>query len=91
MIRSFRGVYTQQFCEGKFVPEFEPFRKPAEKRLRLLEAAASLQDLFQLQSAGLKFSDDDPPGRYSLLVHDWHRVVFDWPTGAAGPEKVMIG
>lgn len=90
MIRSFRGVYTQPFCEGKLVPWLEDFRKPAERRLRLLEAATSLQELFQLQGAGLQFSDGDRKGKYSLLIQDELRVFFEWPEGAAGPERVKI-
>ena len=91
MIRSFRGVYTQPFCQGKLVPDFEPFRKLAEKRLRLLEAATTLQDLFQLQSAGLEFSEGDAKGKYSLrIVKEW-RIFFEWPPGSNGPEKVKIG
>jgi proteic killer suppression protein len=91
MIRSFRGEYTLPFCEGKLVPEFERFRKQAEKRLRLLEAATSLQDLFQLQSAGIQFGEGDPKGKYSLMIRGEWRVFFEWPEGAAGPERVKIG
>jgi proteic killer suppression protein len=90
MIRSFRGEYTRQFCEGKLVLEFERFRKQAEKRLRLLEAVASLQDLFQLEGAGLEYREGDPKGKYSLLIRDEWRVFFEWPEGSAGPEAVKI-
>jgi proteic killer suppression protein len=90
MIRSFRSEETRLICEGKRVPDFERLHNQAPKRLRLLEAAASLQDLFQLQSAGLKLSEGDPKGKYSLLIRGKWRVFFEWPEGAAGPEKVQI-
>jgi len=90
MIRSFRSEETRLICEGKLVPDFEPFRKHADKRLRLLEAATSLQDLFQMQGAGLQVSDGNPKGKYSLPIRDGWRVFFEWPEGAAGPEKVKI-
>lgn len=90
MIRSFRGEETRLICEGKWVPDRQGFHRPAYNRLRLLEAATSLQDLFQMQSAGLKFSEGDSRGKYSLFIHEKWRVFFEWPEGAAGPERVQI-
>ena len=48
MIRSFRDRKSERFAAGERVSAFEGFRHQAEKRLRVLEAAASLRDLAQL-------------------------------------------
>lgn len=50
MIRSYRDKKTERFARGEVVSEFEPFRRQAEKPLRILDAATSLQDLRQLPS-----------------------------------------
>ena len=59
MIRSFREKKTLRFAEGERVPAFEGFRHPAEKRLRVLEAATSLRDLAQLPSNRLETLSGD--------------------------------
>ena len=48
MIRSYSDTRTERFAGGERVPQFESFRRQAEKRLRLLEAATSLRDLAQI-------------------------------------------
>ncbi len=42
MIQSYRDKRTKEFAEGKRVKEFESFRRQAEKRLDILDAATSL-------------------------------------------------
>ena len=48
MIRGYRDTRSRRFADGERVPAFEGFRRRAEKRLRILEAASSLRDLAQL-------------------------------------------
>ena len=45
MILSFRDKNTQRLYQGERVPRFQAIQRQAEKRLRILEAAASKQDL----------------------------------------------
>ena len=54
MIRSYRDRKTRRFADGHRVPQFEPFCRQAEKRLRVLEAAVSLLDLRALPSNRLE-------------------------------------
>jgi plasmid maintenance system killer protein len=42
------------FAEGQRIPQFHVFRHQAERRLRILEAATSLQDLASLSSNHLR-------------------------------------
>lgn len=48
MIKGYRDKKTRDFANGEFVRQFEPFRRQAERRLRILEAAITLRDLVQL-------------------------------------------
>ncbi len=90
MIRSYRDKRTQRFAEGHRVPQFEPFRRQAEKRLRVLEAAVSLLDLRTLPSNRLEALKGDRQGQYSIRINDQWRICFEWRPDADGPENVEI-
>ena len=90
MIRSFRDRKTRRFAEGKRVPQFESFRRQAEKRLRVLEAALNLGDLTQLPGNRLEALKGDRKGEYSTRINDRWRICFEWPADSDGPEQVEI-
>jgi len=90
VIRTYRDRETQRFSEGERVPRFEGFRHQAEKRLRVLEAAVSLQDLARLPGNRLEALSDDRQGLYSIRINLQWRICFEWPQGADGPENVEI-
>ena len=62
MIQSYRDKRTKEFAEGKRVKEFESFRRQAEKRLDILDAATSLADLQALPSNALEGMKGDRKG-----------------------------
>jgi proteic killer suppression protein len=62
----------------------------AEKRLRILEAAANLRDLAQLRSNRLEALAGDREGQYSIRINQQWRICFEWTQGADGPENVEI-
>ena len=74
MIRSFRDRRTERFAEGEQVAQFEPFRRQAEKRLRLLEAATSLGDLAQSPGNRLEALKVDRKGEYSIRINRQWRI-----------------
>lgn len=90
MIRSYRDKKTERFANGERVPRFEPFRRQAEKRLRILEAAVNLVDLRQLPSNRLEALKGDRQGQYSIRINNQWRICFEWPGNADGPENVEI-
>ena len=90
MIRSFRDRRTERFAEGERVAQFEPFRRQAEKRLRLLEAATSLNDLAQLPGNRLEALKGDRVGQFSIRINRQWRICFTWPAGTDGPAEVEI-
>jgi len=69
---------------------FEPFRRQAEKRLRILEAATNLSDLRWLPSNRLESLHGDRKAQFSILINDQWRICFEWPDGVDGPENVQI-
>lgn len=90
MIRSYRNRQTERFADGERVAQFEPFRRQAEKRLRLLEAATGLTDLAGLPGNRLEALKGDRDGQYSIRINRQWRICFEWPAGADGPENVEI-
>lgn len=90
MIRSYHDNKTERFATGERVRQFEPFRRQAEKRLRLLEAAKSLADLRQLLGNRLEALKGDRQGQYSIRINNQWRICFEWPAEADGPENVEI-
>ena len=89
MIKSYRERKTQKFANGERVAQFEPFRRQAEKRLRLLEASTSIGDLRQLPGNRLE-ALKGARGQYSIRINDQWRICFEWRDGEDGPENVEI-
>lgn len=75
---------------GAKVRQWEPFRRRAEKRLRILEAATSLADLGMLNSNHLEALRGDRNGQYSIRINDRWRICFEWPEDEPGPSNVEI-
>ena len=88
MIQSFRDKRTKQLFEGNRVPEFQAFARQAEKRLRVLDAADTLEALMMLPSNRFKSLTGKRQGQYSIRINNQWRICFEW--GSAGPENVEI-
>lgn len=90
MIQSYRDKRTSEFAEGKRVRQFEGFRRQAEKRLDVLDAATSLADIQALPSNALEGLRGDRKGQYSIRINMQWRICFEWPEGQIGPSNVEI-
>ncbi len=90
MIRSYRDRETERFAAGEKMRQWEPFRRQAEKRLRILEAATSLGDLAALNSNRLESLKGNRKVQPSIRINDQWRVYFEWPQDAPGPLNVEI-
>ncbi|WP_334147262.1 type II toxin-antitoxin system RelE/ParE family toxin [Hyphomicrobium sp.] len=90
MILSYRDKRTQAFADGTLVREFQSFDRQAWKRLEILDAASSLDDLRALPSNRLEALRGDRRGQLSIRINSQWRICFEWPKGAAGPSNVEI-
>ncbi len=88
MIKSYRDERTEDFADGKRVKAFQGFKKQAEKRLEILDAADSLNDLTALPSNRFEALTGNRQGQYSIRINKQWRICFTWP--ADGPENVEI-
>jgi proteic killer suppression protein len=76
MIRSYRDSDTEQFAADEKIRRWEPFRRQAEKRLRIFEAATSLGDLAALNFNRLEALKGNRKGQYSIRINDQWRICF---------------
>jgi len=90
MIRSYRDKRTEAFAKGTFVREFQGFDRQAWKRLEILDAATSLDDLQTLPSNRLESLRGDRNGQFSIRINMQWRICFEWPLDAPGPSNVEI-
>lgn len=90
MIKSYRDRRTKDFANGKQVKAFQGFRRQAEKRLEILDAATSLNDLATLPSNRFEALKGNRKGQYSIAINMQWRICFEWPKTSTGPENVEI-
>lgn len=88
MIRSFRDKRTRKVYEGQPVRELRAVFRQAERRLRVLDAAETLESLMMLPSNRFKALEGYRQGQYSIRINDQWRVCFVWRED--GPHQVEI-
>jgi proteic killer suppression protein len=86
----YRDKRTKKFVLGDRIKEFEPFRKQAEKRLEILEAAICKEDLMCLPSNRFEVLKGDRKGQFSIRINDKWRICFEWEDGEAEPHDIEI-
>ena len=90
MILGYRDKRTLAFAEGRSVREFHGFVRQAYRRLEVLDAATSLDELRALRSNRLEALKGNQAGQFSARVNEQWRICFEWPRGARGPSNVEL-
>ena len=73
MIRSYRDKDTERFAAGEKVRQWEPFRRQAEKRLRILDAVRACHEITVPFRGGA--GRPERPPQVECLPHEepkWH-------------------
>ena len=78
MIMSYRDNHTLAFAEGRVVREFQVFARQAYRRLEILDAAASLEELRALRSNRLEALRGNRAGQFSIRINQQWRLCFRW-------------
>lgn len=89
VIAGYRDRRTEAFADGAFVPAFQGFAWQAQKRLAILNAATSLNDLRVLPGNRLEALTGDRRGQYSIRINRQWRICFIW-SDELGPSQVEI-
>ena len=88
MINGFKCKKTELLFNGGRVPAFLGFNRQAEKRVRILDAANTIEVLKALPSNRFESLSGDRNGQCSIRVNQQWRVCFRWDEGAYDVEIV---
>lgn len=88
MIASFRCKETRSLFDGGTSRRFQAFSAVALRKLDMLDAAISLDDLRIPPANRLEALKGDRQGQHSIRINDQWRVCFVWRDGA--PHDVEI-
>lgn len=88
MIRSFKDAATARLFSDEDVPRFRAIERQARKKLLLLNAAGSLNDLRSPPGNRLEALKRDRAGQHSIRINDQWRICFVWRDD--GAENVEI-
>jgi len=90
MIRTFGDKETERLFHREPVKKFPPpVRRPALRKLLLVDAAESLDDLRVPPGNRLEKLHGNREGQYSSRIDDRWRVCFRWDAGAAREAEVV--
>jgi toxin HigB-1 len=90
MIRGFRDTETERlFRRERGSKLARPLQRAALRKLLLLDAAESLDDLRVPPGNRLEKLAGDRQGQYSIRVNDQYRVCFRWAGGDAHDVEIV--
>ena len=83
MIRSFADKDTERLARRERVRRFANIDRAALRKLRMIDAAAALDDLRVPPGNRLETLKGDRVGQFSIRVNDQYRICFRWENGEA--------
>ena len=84
MTRSFRDRHTERLFHREPVRRWGPdIQRAARRKLLILDAATTLDDLKVPPGNRLEKLAGDRTGQYSIRVKDQWRICFEWRAGEA--------
>jgi toxin HigB-1 len=90
VIRSFRDTRTERLFRRQGVKKLaEAVCRSALRKLLILEAAESLDDLRALPGNRLEKLKRDRQGQYSVRINDQWRICFRWKDGDAYDVEIV--
>ena len=85
-IRSFADRDTETVWLDRRVRRFQHIQAQAKRRLNVLNAATSLDDLRNNPGTRLHKLRGDRAGQWSIAINAQYRVVFGWNEGPVNVE-----
>jgi proteic killer suppression protein len=84
MIKTFRDRRTVALFEGRFVKGIDRrLIGPARRKLRMIHAASSLEELAVVPGNHLEAMQRDRKGQHSIRINRQWRLCFAWRDGDA--------
>ena len=90
MIKSFKSKETQKLFQRQFSRKLPPeIHRIARKKLEVLDASETIQDLRIPPSNHLEKLSKERKGQHSIRVNDQWRICFEWREGNAYNVEIL--
>lgn len=89
MIRSFANKDTERLFADEAVRRFQSFERQARRKLLLLNAASTLDDLRVPPGNRLEALSGDRAGQHSIRINKQWRICFHWKDGDAYDVEIV--
>ncbi len=83
MIKTFADKHTQRLFEGESPRRFRAFQRQTERKLQMLDAAATLDFLRSPPGNRLAALSGNRKGQHSIRINQQWRLCFRWHNGDA--------
>ena len=83
MIRSFKCKHTEKLFDDVNVSKFKVFERQARRKLAMLNAAVSLDNLKVPPGNRLELLSGDRKGQHSIRINQQWRICFKWKNNDA--------
>ncbi len=89
MIVSFRCKHTEKLFHDIFVRKFAAIERIARRKLLMLNAAETLDELRVPPGNRLEPLSGDRKGQYSIRINGQWRICFVWKNGQARDVEIV--
>lgn len=90
MIRSFRGLEAARIWRGEVSRRLpQDIQNRALRKLRQVDASATLEDLRNPPGNRLEALKRDREGQWSIRINDQWRICFEWKDGDASNVEIV--
>jgi proteic killer suppression protein len=89
VIRSFRSKDTQRLFNDDHCPRYQSIERPAKRKLEVLDAATTLNDLANVPGNRFEALKGNRAGQYSIRINDQWRLCFRWADGDAIEVEIV--
>jgi proteic killer suppression protein len=89
VIRSFKTEDTERLFNDERVRQWQAIEGPARRKLLLIHAAGSLEDLKVPPGNRLERLMGDRKNQHSIRINDQYRICFEWREGDAYEVEIV--
>jgi toxin HigB-1 len=89
MIKSFRCKETKRLFYDESSKQFSNINKVARRKLEMLAAAESIDDLRFPPGNHLEILKGDRSGQYSIRINDQYRLCFLWEGNSSYDVEII--
>jgi toxin HigB-1 len=89
VIASYANHDTERVVQGIRVKKFEKIARIAQKKLAILRAVTSLEDVANPPGNRLELLSGDRKGQHSIRINEQYRICFKWKDGAAHDVEIV--